>query len=85
MHRATAWLIAGGQAEHALKAGDLAPVFSLPDTPGNLESSVELLARGPLVISFYRGVWCPYCNVELQALEEALSALQARGASLVGW
>ncbi|WP_420232949.1 peroxiredoxin-like family protein [Pseudomonas sp. ABY48] len=83
MHRATAELIASGQAERALKAGDVAPVFSLPDAQGNLVSSTELLARGALVVSFYRGVWCPYCNMELQALEQALPAFKARGASLV--
>jgi peroxiredoxin len=83
MHRATTELIASGQAERALKAGDVAPVFSLPDAQGNLVSSTELLARGALVVSFYRGVWCPYCNMELQALEQALPAFKARGASLV--
>ena len=42
-----------------------------------------MLERGPLVVSFYRGVWCPYCNLELQALEEARSDIEARGASVV--
>lgn len=83
MHRATTELIASGQAERALKAGDVAPVFSLPDVQGNLVSSTELLARGALVVSFYRGVWCPYCNMEAQALEQALPAFKARGVSLV--
>ncbi|MHC2898168.1 peroxiredoxin [Bradyrhizobium barranii subsp. barranii] len=46
-------------------------------------SSRDLLAKGPLVVSFYRGVWCPYCNLELQALQEALPEIAARGASLV--
>lgn len=83
MQRATAELIASGLADRALKAGDAAPVFSLPDAQGKLVSSVELLAQGPLVVSFYRGVWCPYCNMELQALEQALPAFNERGASLV--
>jgi len=83
MQRATAELIASGLADRALKAGDAAPVFSLPDAQGKLVSSVELLAQGPLVVSFYRGVWCPYCNMELQALEQALPAFKERGASLV--
>lgn len=83
MQRATAELIASGQAERALKAGELAPVFALPDAEGNRVSSTELLSRGPLVVSFYRGVWCPYCNMELQALDQALPAFQERGASLV--
>lgn len=46
-------------------------------------ASADLLARGLLVISFYRGVWCPYCNLELQALEAARPAFEAAGASLV--
>jgi peroxiredoxin len=46
-------------------------------------SSAALLVRGPLIITFYRGVWCPYCNLELQALQEGLPQFQALGASLV--
>ncbi|HUB89362.1 MAG TPA: peroxiredoxin-like family protein [Dyella sp.] len=83
MERATAELIASGQASHAAKAGDRAPAFVLNDAHGNPVSSQELLAKGPLVISFYRGVWCPYCNFELQALEAALPAIRATGANLL--
>ncbi|MFM0168568.1 peroxiredoxin-like family protein [Paraburkholderia sediminicola] len=83
MERATAELVASGQAERALKAGDAAPEFILNDPDGKPVSSAELLKRGPLVISFYRGVWCPYCNLELMALEEALPSFKAEGASLV--
>jgi peroxiredoxin len=83
MHRATAELIATGQAQRALKAGDKAPDFVLNDPDGNPVSSRELLAKGPLVVSFYRGIWCPYCNLELQALQGALAEIEARGASLV--
>jgi peroxiredoxin len=46
-------------------------------------SSQELLAKGPLVLTFYRGAWCPFCNLDLQALEEARSEIETRGASLV--
>jgi peroxiredoxin len=83
MQRATAELIRSGQAQRAKKAGDLAPQFTLLDPEGKPVSSRELLARGPLVISFYRGVWCPYCNLELQALQDALPEIAGRGASLV--
>jgi peroxiredoxin len=83
MERATAELIASGQAGRALKAGDRAPAFTLDDPDGQPVSSTDLLARGPLAISFYRGVWCPYCNMELQALQEALPAIRAAGAQLV--
>ncbi|MDB5850542.1 MAG: alkyl hydroperoxide reductase [Rhodoferax sp.] len=83
MARATAELIASGQAQQALKAGDKAPSFALKDPDGKLVSSAELLAEGPLVLSFYRGVWCPYCNMELQALQEAMPSFAEWGARVV--
>ncbi len=83
MVKANADLAATGQAERALKVGDAMPAFTLPGPDGTPVSSAELLAKGPLVITFYRGVWCPYCNAELQALQDILPELQALGASLV--
>jgi peroxiredoxin len=83
MQRATDELIATGQAQRAKKAGEAAPEFTLLDPDGKPVSSRELLAKGSLVLSFYRGVWCPYCNLELQALQQALPEITARGASLV--
>ncbi len=76
-------LVASGQVSRALKVGDRIPAFSLPDAADGTVSSDALLARGPLVLTFYRGVWCPYCNMELQALEEALPEIQARGANVL--
>lgn len=83
MERATAELIASGAADKALKVGDKAPLFTLKDPDGNPVSSADLLAEGPLVLTFYRGVWCPYCKMELQALQAFLPTLQEAGASLV--
>ena len=83
MHRATAELIASGAAERAKKVGDKAPAFALKDPDGNVVSLAESLKKGPLIVSFYRGVWCPYCNMELQALEAAKPAFDKLGASLV--
>jgi peroxiredoxin len=83
MHRATAELIASGAAGKVLKAGDKAPVFVLQNGDGGSVSSASLLAKGPLVVSFYRGVWCPYCNMELQALQDALPEFEKLGASLI--
>lgn len=83
MKRATDELIASGQAQRTLKVGDKAPMFTLNDPDGNPVSCADLLAKGPLVISFYRGVWCPYCNMELQALEAALPQYRELGANLV--
>ncbi|SDV50266.1 peroxiredoxin-like family protein [Chitinasiproducens palmae] len=83
MRRATAELIASGVAQHARKAGDRAPAFTLDAPDGTQVSSADLLRRGPLVTTFYRGVWCPYCNMELQALQDVLPDIEAAGASLV--
>jgi len=57
MHRATDDLLHSGIMERVLKVGDRAPEFALPDELGNIVSSSELLREGPLVVSFYRGVW----------------------------
>src|SRR3546814_8394518 len=83
MHRATAELIASGAAGRAKKAGDKAPAFTLKDPEGHAVSSADLLKTGPLVVSFYRGVWCPYCNMELQVLEAARPDFEALGATLI--
>ena len=83
MHKATADLVASGQPERALKAGAKAPSFALPDARGGIVKSADLLQKGPLVVTFYRGVWCPYCNMDLQSLEEAAKDIRALGASLV--
>ncbi|MGF6227605.1 peroxiredoxin [Inquilinus ginsengisoli] len=55
----------------------------LNDPEGRPVSSADLLRKGPLVVSFYRGVWCPYCNMELQALEAAKPEFEKLGATLV--
>lgn len=83
MHGATADLIATGQAERALKAGDRAPDFTLSDADGAPVSLAGLLAKGPVVLTFYRGVWCPYCNIDLKAVEEVAGQVRALGATLV--
>ena len=81
--RSTQELIDSGQAERALKAGDQVPDFVLTDSDRNEVALRDLLAKGPVVLTFYRGVWCPYCNIELQALEEVADDIRARGATLV--
>jgi peroxiredoxin len=83
INRATKELLASGLVDGAKKVGEKAPSFSLKDPEGNTVSSAELLAKGPLVVSFYRGVWCPYCNLEQQALQGAIGDIEALGAHLV--
>jgi peroxiredoxin len=75
-------LIEAQSAEGALKAGDKCPAFAMPTAEGEIVSSAELLARGPLVLSFYRGAWCPFCSAELEALHEAEAAIRGVGATL---
>jgi len=82
-HRATDELIASGQAERALGVGDKAPSFTLPDENGDAVSMSDLLSKGPLALTFYRGVWCPYCNMDMEAIEAAAGAMRALGASLL--
>jgi peroxiredoxin len=72
-----------GFVNRSLQVGDRIPNFSLPDANGDLFELQTLLESGPTVISFYRGMWCPYCSLELRALEEILPTIQALGACLV--
>jgi peroxiredoxin len=72
-----------GVLSQALTVGDSAPEFTLPDAFGNEVSLKALLAKGPVVVSFYRGEWCPFCNIELRGLQEVLQRMQELGASLV--
>lgn len=66
-----------------LRVGDDAPDFRLPDAEGHAVALADLLAHGPAVVAFYRGTWCPYCNVQLHAYQQALPEIQKAGASLV--
>lgn len=83
METATAKLAASGLADKALKRGSQMPDFELPDATGNIVRSTDLRAKTALLISFYRGHWCPYCNLELKALQERLADFTAKGATLV--
>ena len=67
----------------ALKVGDKVPDFVLPNAEGKLVASAELLEKGPLVINFFRGDWCPFCRLMLLALNEALPAIVAAGGQFV--
>ncbi len=66
-----------------VEVGEAAPRFVLPDAGGGKIALDDRLAAGPVVLSFYRGAWCPVCNVELTALQEALPQIKELGASLV--
>jgi len=83
MERADLALATSGILDRVLRAGDRAPDFVLPDANGSSVRLSTLLATGPVVLSFYRGGWCPYCNLELRALQAQLPQLIALGVSLV--
>ena len=81
--QATETLSRSGIAERALKVGDTVPNFTLPNASGQPIQIQTLLDRGPVVISFYRGQWCPFCSLELAALQRSLPEIKALNASLV--
>ncbi len=83
MAQATTDLINSQLAEQSLGVGERIPNFSLPNVLGKEVTLESLLDKGALVISFYRGGWCPYCNMELRALQQALPEIEAQGATLV--
>ncbi|WP_417876682.1 peroxiredoxin-like family protein [Winogradskyella sediminis] len=71
------------QGEKAIKIGENAPDFNLPDANGDIISLSTLLHKGPVVVTFYRGSWCPYCNLQLRALQAKLDEIKALGANLI--
>ncbi len=68
--------------DHALRSGARFPDFLLPDADGRLIALTDLLASGPLVVTFFRGQWCPYCSLTLAALEAALPDIAGAGGQL---
>ncbi|HWS16779.1 MAG TPA: peroxiredoxin-like family protein [Candidatus Elarobacter sp.] len=70
-------------AERALKPGDKAPDFALPDSQNRIVRSEDLLALGPVILNFFRGRWCPYCVTELEAWRDHYQEVRSRGALLV--
>lgn len=81
--RAVEELRASGADRRWLKVGDLAPEFVLPDVNGNPVRSTELLAQGPLLVSFIRGRWCPFDCATVEAWQEWLPKVREKGASVV--
>jgi peroxiredoxin len=81
--RAAEDLIAAEEQRRFLKIGDQAPMFSLPHSEMGSVSSTELLRQGPLAISFYRGLWCPYCQRDLIVLENAMAEIKSINAAAV--
>ncbi|HEY3817679.1 MAG TPA: redoxin domain-containing protein [Polyangiaceae bacterium] len=76
-------LAESGIAKRALQLGAKAPDFTLPDARGGAVTLSSLLAKGPVVVTFYRGGWCPFCDLQLRAYEGALPEIRRLGAELV--
>ncbi|MBV8990151.1 MAG: AhpC/TSA family protein [Solirubrobacterales bacterium] len=70
-------------ALRAPQTGDQPPDFTLPDQHGEQVSLSSLLRRGPVVLIFYRGEWCPYCNLQLRTFQAHLAQITELGAQLV--
>ncbi|QWX83009.1 AhpC/TSA family protein [Cellulophaga sp. HaHaR_3_176] len=71
------------EGNDAIKVGEKAPDFQLPNPEGKAVSLNTLLSTGPVVVTFYRGNWCPYCNLQLRALQDRLDDIHTLGATLV--
>ncbi|MDP9315533.1 MAG: AhpC/TSA family protein [Chloroflexota bacterium] len=76
-------LIASGIAHQSLKVGEHAPDFMLPNAAGGTVTLSEVLRAGPVVLVFYRGEWCPYCNLQLRSYQQALPTFKAYNATLL--
>ena len=76
-------LAQSGIVDKAKKVGEQAPMFELPNVAGQPVKLEDLLKQGPVVLVWYRGAWCPYCNVQLQALQEALPRITEQGARVL--
>ena len=83
MESATADLKATGIEANALQVGDQAPDITLPDANGQAVRLADLWSEGVTVLIFYRGGWCPYCNMELRAWQQQLDALAKLDANVV--
>ncbi|KGP70841.1 peroxiredoxin-like family protein [Pontibacillus yanchengensis] len=66
-----------------LRTGEEAPDFTLPDAKGESVNLYDVLAEGPAIVTFYRGGWCPYCNMELKAYQNILDEVHAAGGKLI--
>src|SRR5947208_2008782 len=81
--QAVAELKARHMAKNILPVGAKAPVFELSDHNGKIVSSSAQLSKGPLVVCFIRGRWCPFCVGQMEAMNLVLPLIDQVGASLV--
>jgi len=72
-----------GAGDSAPRPRELMPPFILPDENGRMVGLAELIERGPAVVTFHRGHWCPYCRISINTLARAQSRMDALGARMV--
>jgi peroxiredoxin len=83
LQRSIQRIVESGLVESAVGVGEQFPTFSLPNPAGTAVGSEELLEQGHMVVCFYRGGWCPYCNLELRAYQELLGEIHELGANVI--
>ena len=69
--------------EKSIKLGEIMPEFLLPNVKNEIINSKEILKNGKMIIAFYRGSWCPYCNLQLKTLQDYLPKIKDKKATLV--
>ena len=75
--------LASSMPDPGIKVGEKAPTFTLKNAIGKNISLNEELKKGPVVLVFYRGAWCPFCNMHLHALQKSLPLFKQYGAQLI--
>jgi peroxiredoxin len=83
MEQATLQLAQDYAAKPLLQVGEVAPDFKLPNAVGEPIKLSDRLQHGAVILTFYRGGWCPYCNLELRAYQQILPQIRAAGVSLI--
>jgi len=76
-------VLASGIIDKALKVGDVAPNFKLNNAMGEAVDLYQYLKKGKVILTWYRGGWCPYCNITLHQLQEELPNFKTNGANLI--
>ncbi|MDF7809131.1 peroxiredoxin-like family protein [Pontiellaceae bacterium B12219] len=76
-------VVDSGVVQHAKQVGDKAPDFELTNASGETVKLSDVLKDGPVVLTWYRGGWCPYCNLALRAMQKELPNFEAAGATLI--
>ncbi|ORY16369.1 thioredoxin-like protein [Clohesyomyces aquaticus] len=83
INRSREEVIASYDSSKSPKPGSKLPSFKLTNALGSEVSSDDIIAQGPVLITFYRGSWCPFCNIALRGLQKVLPEFEVKGVQLV--